>query len=240
MANEILRFRYGLKADLPVEKQAGQLLFATYQDAKSGKTEANIYFDETNNQRIILSNDVDRARSLLSGVTSSSTADGAWTTEIEGVSSLYDGLTIAIKLSRGPNSIYNTLNINNLGAKLVWDSYGTRLTNQHAIYDELILVYRDAAGSYTTPSSSSGTPGTLSTNTSYTSGWIILNSGKTIATNTTIESDDRLIIADSSDNYKLKSSSIAFNGSTTSEALSRKGTWEKISYVTLKEWGALA
>lgn len=238
MANEILRFRYGVKADLPTSKTAGQLLFATYQDAKSGKTEAKIYFDTTSEQRIILSNDVDRARSLFSGVTSSATADGAWTAEIEGVSSLYDGLTIAIKLSRGPNPTYNTLNINGLGAKLVWDSYGTRLTNQHSIYDELILVYRDSAGSYTTPASTTGTPNTLSASTSYTSGWIVLNSGKSLDTNTTIENHDLLIIADASDNYKLKSSSISFDGTTTNLALSKKGTWEKVSYVTLKEWGS--
>ena len=178
MANEILRFRYGIKADLPASKQAGQLLFATYQDAKSQRTESKVYFDVSDEQRIILSNDVDRAKSLLSGITGANDASGAWTIELDGVSSLYDGLTIAIKLNKGPNATYNTLNITNIsaGPQLVWESSGIRLTDQHNRYDELILVYRTNVGSYTTPSSSANTPGTLTAGETYRNGWVVINS----------------------------------------------------------------
>ncbi len=44
--------------------------------------------------------------------------------------------------------------------------------------------------------------------------------------NVTIANNDRLIISDASDSYILKNSSITFDGSTTTKALTQKGTWE--------------
>lgn len=46
-----------------------------------------------------------------------------------------------------------------------------------------------------------------------------------ISNNVTIGSSDRLIISDYSDSGKIKTSSITFDGSTTSQALTKKGTW---------------
>ncbi len=42
--------------------------------------------------------------------------------------------------------------------------------------------------------------------------------------NVTIANNDRLIISDASDSYILKNSSITFDGSTTTKALTQKGT----------------
>lgn len=47
-----------------------------------------------------------------------------------------------------------------------------------------------------------------------------------ISTGTALASGDGIIFADSSDSSKLKKSSITFDGSTTSKALTQKGTWE--------------
>lgn len=53
-----------------------------------------------------------------------------------------------------------------------------------------------------------------------------ITSAGAITSNATIASSDRLIIRDNSDSSKLTSSSITFDGSTTTKALTPKGTWE--------------
>lgn len=54
----------------------------------------------------------------------------------------------------------------------------------------------------------------------------ITNAGAIASTdNVTIANNDRLIISDSSDSYVLKNSSIVFDGSTTTQALTKAGTW---------------
>lgn len=58
----------------------------------------------------------------------------------------------------------------------------------------------------------------------------ISNGGAISSTdNVAIGNNDRLIISDSSDSYILKNSSITFDGSTTTKALTQKGTWESFS-----------
>lgn len=55
----------------------------------------------------------------------------------------------------------------------------------------------------------------------------ITNAGAIASTdNVAIANNDRLIIADSSDSYVLKNTSIVFDGSTATKALTQKGTWE--------------
>ena len=46
------------------------------------------------------------------------------------------------------------------------------------------------------------------------------------ADNVAIANNDRLVISDSSDSYILKNTSIVFDGSTATKALTQKGTWE--------------
>ncbi len=238
MANEILRFRQGSRSNLPQNITAGELLFATYEDANSGITEAKVYLDMLNNERITLSNDADRARSLYSGATATNTLDGAWVAEIEGVVTLYDGLTISLRIERGPNSVYNTLELilpdnSTTGPKVVWNSYGVRLTTQCNIYDELLLVYRTHAGSYSPPTTIGDTPQTLTPGVNYTDGWMIINHGSKVGQVATIGNRDSLIIADDSDNQNLKRSSITFDGTSTNKALTQAGTWEEFNNYVL-------
>ena len=71
-----------------------------------------------------------------------------------------------------------------------------------------------------------GTAVTSMTPASHTHGKIT-NDGKIASTdNVTIANNDRLIISDASDSYILKNSSITFDGSTATKALTQKGTWE--------------
>jgi hypothetical protein len=95
----------------------------TSSNATESLTQGDIYFDKDSTHRIKLANDVDKARTLFAGQTLSTTMSGRWTANIEGVDKLYDGLTISLNLSTLPTSPYNTLNINNLGNKLVWFKY---------------------------------------------------------------------------------------------------------------------
>ena len=58
-----------------------------------------------------------------------------------------------------------------------------------------------------------------------------IQNGGTLQTNDiTIANGDKLIVTDSSDSSKVARTSIAFDGSTTSQALSKKGTW--VTYLT--------
>ena len=155
-------------------KVAGQLLFATYQDSNAsyGDYQGQIYFDLNNNTRIRLANDVDKARTIYSGTTLDNTTAGNWQAYIEGIKTLYDGLTIALKINAPSDLKYNTLTINdNIGPTLVWFRYNN--VNAFVINpnSEVILTYRTNAGSYKPPTT--GGPGTLNRNTTYTSGWVL-------------------------------------------------------------------
>ena len=54
-----------------------------------------------------------------------------------------------------------------------------------------------------------------------------------VSNNWALASDDGLIVFDASNSYKLERSSIVFDNSTTTEALSRKGTWETVNNVNI-------
>ena len=115
-----------------------------------------------------------KAYTIYSGITSTSDAPGKFTVNIDGIDTLYDGLTIHVKLSKdyygvsgGTGAGYNTLNVNSLGAKLIWYRNGTIATSHFRTNAEVTLTYRSSAGSYTV----SNTAGGLSAGT-YTDGWI--------------------------------------------------------------------
>ena len=96
---------------------------------------------------------------------------GHWTVTIPGVTRLYDGLKIHIRLGTAyyaNNEQYNTLNVNGLGAKIVWYRYNSRLTSHLSTNAELTLTYRTAAGSYKVTTST----GELTNGTTYTDGWV--------------------------------------------------------------------
>jgi len=111
-----------------------------------------------------------------SGVTDSGDVRGHWNTTIENIEQYYDGLCIHVKLNTtyyGNNEEYNTLNVNNIGAKLVWIPLNDNLiplTSEFGYGAELILTYRSNIGkSYTIPS----TTGVISKNSIITDGWVI-------------------------------------------------------------------
>lgn len=72
------------------------------------------------------------------------------------------------------------------------------------------------------------------TTTAYIQGVGIADSAVTIA------NGDALVIADSSDNNELKQTSIRFDGSTTTKALSQKGTWETFSTNGYSDWAYIS
>jgi hypothetical protein len=112
------------------------------------------------------------AHTLYSGTTNSTDTRGHWTVTIPGITELYDGLTIHIKLGTtyyGNGESYNTLDVNGLGPKIVWYSYNNRLTSHYSTNAELYITYRTTAGSYKVASSA----GELTKGTTYTDGWVI-------------------------------------------------------------------
>lgn len=52
------------------------------------------------------------------------------------------------------------------------------------------------------------------------------NSGTLQTTDITIANGDKLVVTDASDSNKIARTSLAFDGSTTTQFLSKKGTWE--------------
>ena len=117
--------------------------------------------------------DTSKIHGLYSGKTNTNDTPGHWTTTIDGVpSQLYDGLTIHLKLATSyyaNGEKYNTLNVNGSGDKLVWFRYNSIATTHFGKDAELILTYRETAGSYTVSTST----GALTSGTTHTNGWIL-------------------------------------------------------------------
>lgn len=72
-----------------------------------------------------------------------------------------------------------------------------------------------------------GTTATTASAGNHTHGSI--TNGGAITGTTALASGDGIIFADSSDSSKLKRSSITFDGSTTTQCLTKKGTWENFT-----------
>ena len=114
-------------------------------------------------------------RPIYQGETSTSDSAGTWTVTIDGITELYDGLTVKVKITTGQGSSYSTLNVNNLGANPIWFGYGVPLTSSTPLTSnqEVTLTYR------TTASASGITIG----GTSYTRGWVMSEALKTTISN---------------------------------------------------------
>ena len=110
-------------------------------------------------------------RPIYQGETSTSDSAGTWTVAIDGITELYDGLTVKVRITKEQGQSYSTLNVNNLGANPVWFSYGVPLTSSTPLREkeEVILTYRNVAS----------TSGITIGGTSYTRGWIMSESLKT-------------------------------------------------------------
>ena len=55
-----------------------------------------------------------------------------------------------------------------------------------------------------------------------------INKNGQLSTTATIANNDKLVITDNSNSNAIKASSISFDGSTTTQALTKKGTWENV------------
>ena len=112
-----------------------------------------------------------KGRTMYECITATTDTRGHWTGTIPGVTELYDGLVIHVRFTTtyyGNGEGYNTLNINNLGHKLVWWRYGSILTTHWGSNAELTLTYRTTAGSYKVANAK----GELTNGTTYTDGWV--------------------------------------------------------------------
>ena len=130
-------------------------------------------FSEDSSHRLVTDAQIAQfTNTIYAGATSTSDTRGHWTAQIDGISSLYDGLTIKLRLNTSyyaSGESYNTLNVNGLGPKVVWYAYNNRLTSHYGAYAELILTYRTSAGSYKVTTST----GELVNGTTYTDGWVV-------------------------------------------------------------------
>lgn len=112
-----------------------------------------------------------KGRTMYECITDTADTRGHWTGTIPGVTELYDGLVIHVRFTTtyyGNGEGYNTLNINNLGHKLIWYRYNTILTTHWGSNAEVTLTYRTTAGSYKV----SKATGELTNGTTYTDGWV--------------------------------------------------------------------
>lgn len=66
----------------------------------------------------------------------------------------------------------------------------------------------------------------------------ITNDGKITADGVAIANNDTLVIVDASDSSKVKKTSVKFDGSTASKALTQKGTWEAFNNYTHPSYDA--
>lgn len=109
---------------------------------------------------------------------------GRWTVTIPNIQTLYEGLTIRVRLSTNFNDIFNTLNLNNLGEQLVWFRQGEKLTNQFPVNSIIDLTYVKNVGSYSVatnyyPLTSYKKAGEWKANTKYTNLQYVTYSGIT-------------------------------------------------------------
>lgn len=89
-------------------------------------------------------------RPIYQGETNNSDTAGTWTAAIDGITELYDGLTIKVRLVTSQGASYSTLNVNGLGAEPVWFRYGVPLDSASTPIGnnlETIMTYRTFASS---------------------------------------------------------------------------------------------
>ena len=110
-------------------------------------------------------------RPIYQGETSTSDSAGTWTVTIDGITELYDGLTVKVRITTGQGSSYSTLNVNDLGANPVWFGYGVPLTSSTPLFEneEVTLTYRTVASA----------SGIDIGGVSYTRGWVLSGGLKT-------------------------------------------------------------
>lgn len=173
-----------------------------------------------------------------------SASDAHWTV----VQSNVDGAVI------GPSSATDThvAIFNGTSGKIIKDSGFTigKSVPSNAVFTD--TTYTNGNGvvlSGTTFSAnfpSSGTPAALGTASNGSANTVArsdhvhakpsygnINTNGAITSTTTIANGDKIVIVDSSDSSKLTGTSITFDGSTATKALTQKGTWETFNNYSL-------
>lgn len=156
-----MRFRWFVhKSTFDTELQAGNINF---EDICFILDRLRIY---TRSSSFDFSN-----RPIYQGETSTSDSAGTWTVTIDGITELYDGLTVKVKITTDQGSSYSTLNVNDLGANPVWFGYGVPLTSSTPLSEneEVTLTYRTVASA----------SGITIEGVSYTRGWVLSGGLKT-------------------------------------------------------------
>ena len=115
--------------------------------------------------------------------------------------------------------------ISELGDSL---SHGVANTNGDRVKIIAPKLYNDGNGNH--PSIATALSGKAASNHSHGN----IQSGGTLQTNDiTIANGDKLVVTDSSDSSKVARASIAFDGSTTTQALTKAGTWATFNNYSL-------
>lgn len=110
--------------------------------------------------------------------------------------------------------------ISELGDSL---SHGVANTNGDRVKIIAPKLYNDGNGNH--PSIATALSGKAASNHTHGN---IQNGGTLQTDDITIASGDKLVVTDSSDASKVARASISFDGSTTTQALTKAGTWEKM------------
>lgn len=119
-------------------------------------------------------------------------------------------------------------NVNNLGSSSTkWaDVYATNFNGAlKGNADTATKATQDASGNVITSTYATKTELNGKASSTHTHG-NITNGGALQTNDITIASGDKLVVTDSSDSNKIARTSIEFDGSTATKALTQKGTWE--------------
>lgn len=165
MANELIKMKTGLISSIekdentgrsPVALNAGTIYFAVDEDKQVGK----ILYDVDNSHRVVMSTQAEYADKAgeakktigISGIYpvigTQTTTTASWTGAIEGVTELFDGLTIAYYLPRtSANNVTLTLTLadgTDTAAIPVYYSGTSRMTTHYGPGSTIILTYWSA------------------------------------------------------------------------------------------------
>jgi len=152
--------------------------------------------------------------------------------------SLAAGVMVVVRFTYGNSATTPTLNVNSTGAKNIVISSGVTsympgggtTFNTWGARETILFTYTGSSGYWT--HIPSGYLGYLAydlangkADASHQHG-NIQNNGTLQTSDITIANGDKLVITDSDDSAKVARASISFDGSTTTQYLSKKGTWE--------------
>lgn len=191
------------------------------------------------------------------GTCSVASATAAKTVTVGAAFSLVEGATILVRFTYGISAENPTLSVNSGDAKPIYYQGAALASGLVKAKDTLMLKYNgsqwDIVGSlgeiYESKAAASGGTDVSLVTTGDKYAWNqkaagshthgnITNDGKLQTSDVAIDSGDKLVITDSSDGGKVARASIAFDGSTATQALTKKGTFETFNNYTHPSYDA--